>query len=69
MSKKIITTIDKKTGQMTVKTEGYNGAECLEGAAAQLEKELGMTADGGSCQLTTEYFQNKEDNQNQVGGA
>lgn len=68
MSKRITVTINKKDGGMKVETTGYSGAECLEGAAAQLEKELGMSQTG-ACELSPEYFQTKEENKNEVGGA
>lgn len=68
MSKRITVTINKKDGGMKVETSGYAGAECLQGAAAQLEKELGMTKEG-ACELTPEYFQTKEENKDQIGGA
>lgn len=66
--KRIITTINRQTGAMTVKTEGYVGPECQQGAAAELEKALGMNQEG-ACTLTDEYFANKEENKDQVGGA
>jgi hypothetical protein len=66
--KRITVTINRKSGALSVATSGYAGAECLEGAAAQLEKELGMKTEG-ACTLTPEYFANKEENKDQVGGA
>jgi hypothetical protein len=66
MSKKIIATINKKTGEITIKTDGYAGAECLE-ATAGLERGLGMNP--ATCELTPEYWQQKQDEQQQVGGA
>ena len=63
--KKIIATIDKKTGKLSVKTEGYSGDECLK-ATEQLEKGLGMTQ---GCELTPEYFQQKQEGHQEVGGA
>jgi len=66
--KTITVTINKNSGAISVATSGYNGAECLQGAAAQLEAGLGMKQEG-ACTLSPEYFANKEENKDQVGGA
>jgi len=63
--KKIIATIDKKTGKLTIQTQGYNGAECLA-ATEQLEKGLGMDR---ACSIPTSEMYNEQKNDQQVGGA
>lgn len=65
MSKKIIAVINKKTGALSITTEGYNGAECLE-ATKELEQGLGM--DQG-CSVPTQEAYKIETNQQQVGGS
>lgn len=54
MSKKIIAVINKKTGKLEIKTEGYSGGECLEATKA-LEHGLGM--DQACAVPTAEMFQ------------
>lgn len=44
MKKKIIGRINLKTGVLTLETEGYEGASCLE-ATRRLEEGLGMDVD------------------------
>jgi hypothetical protein len=65
MSKKIIAVINKKTGALSITTEGYNGAECLK-ATEELERGLGM--DQG-CSVPTQDMYNVEKNEQQVGGS
>lgn len=65
MSKKVIAKIDKATGKLSITTEGYSGGECLEATKA-LEAGLGMTQ---ACELTPEYFQEKQEQQQEIGGA
>lgn len=63
--KKIITTIDRKTGGMSVKTEGYSGGECLE-ATKQLESGLGMDQ---ACSIpTAEMHQEPVEKEKELGG-
>lgn len=66
MSKKIIATIDRKTGGLTIKTEGYAGAECLE-ATKQLEQGLGM--DQACAVPTEEMYKQPEDREKEIGGS
>ncbi len=61
--KKIIMSIDPKTGGVSVKTEGYQGEECLK-ATAGLESGLGMR---GQCELSPEYYE-KAEQRERVGG-
>jgi hypothetical protein len=63
--KRIIAIINKKTGELQIKTEGYNGAECLE-ATKGLEEGLGMNQ---ACAIPTAEMFNIEKNEQQVGGA
>jgi hypothetical protein len=65
MSKKIKAKINRNTGQLSITTEGYAGAECLK-ATEELEKGLGM--DQG-CAVPTQEMFNVEKNEQQVGGA
>lgn len=58
MSKKIIAKINKKTGGLEIKTEGYSGGECEE-ATRQLEQGLGMDQ---ACSVPTpEMYQQVEE--------
>lgn len=64
--KKITAKIDKATGKLTITTDGYSGEECYK-ATEQLEKSLGLDR---ACSVpTAEYFQEKQDTEQQVGGA
>jgi Protein of unknown function (DUF2997) len=65
MSKKIIAKINKKTGALTITTEGYAGADCLK-ATEELEKGLGMNQ---GCSVPTQEMYNVEKNEQQVGGS
>lgn len=66
MSKKIIAKIEKKTGKLTITTEGYSGPDCLEATKA-LEEGLGMDQ---ACSVPTEeMYKVKEGEQQQIGGA
>lgn len=54
MSKKIIGLINKKTGEVTVSTEGYDGPACKE-ATKWIEQKLGFGADAKE-ELTQEFY-------------
>lgn len=60
--KKIIASIDKATGRITIKTEGYAGADCLAATKA-LEDGLGLNTD--ACELSPEYYQQSQNEQEQ----
>lgn len=62
MQKKIIATINKKTGAITIRTEGYNGAECLN-ATKKLEDGLGLNTDGR--EYTPEFYDTTSEQQQQ----
>ena len=62
--KKIKCSIDPKTGEMKILTEGYSGEECLA-ATKPLEDGLGMNA---ACTLTEEFYKNAQQSDVQVGG-
>lgn len=63
--RKIICTIDKKTGVMTIRTEGYSGAECLA-ATKELRARLGITAEPV---LTPEFYAGQAEDQTTQAGA
>ena len=63
--KKITATINKKTGELQIKTDGFSGPECLE-ATKQLEEGLGMNQ---ACAVPTQEMYNVEQKEQQVGGA
>jgi len=63
--KQIIAKIDPKTGKLSIKTEGFQGTECLEATKA-LEQGLGM--DQGCSVPTSEMYVEKRNDQT-VGGA
>lgn len=63
--KRIIAKINKTTGAIEVKTEGYNGAECLE-ATKGLEQGLGLDQ---ACAVPTSEMYNEEKQDQTVGGA
>lgn len=67
MSKKIIYTINKKTGAHSVRTEGYHGPECLE-ATKPLEEGLGMNQ---ACAVPTPemYETPAEEQKETLGGS
>lgn len=67
MSKKITVTINKKTGGMQVKTEGYQGPACLE-ATKPLEEGLGMNQ---ACAVPTAemYEAPAEEQKETLGGS
>lgn len=52
MGKKIIARINRKTGKLTIQTEGYSGAECLE-ATRKIREGLGIDAEPDK---TPEFF-------------
>lgn len=64
--KKIISRIDPKTGVVSVKTEGFSGDECYKATEA-LEQKLGL--DRACATPTPELYQEKQENEQQVGGA
>lgn len=63
--KKILVKISRKTGAVSVETEGYEGASCLE-ATRKLEEGLGMK--DPERDLKPEFYTENSDNQ-QIGGA
>lgn len=63
--KKIIMTIDPKTGRFTIATEGYKGASCIE-ATKELERRLGVVEP--ERELTHEYHEQVIDQQQTIGG-
>lgn len=65
--KKIITTIDKKTGGMSIKAEGYQGPACIE-ATKPLQDGLGMDQ---ACAIPTHemYQAPAEEQKETLGGA
>lgn len=56
--------IEKKTGKITISTEGYQGAECLA-ATKKLEDGLGLN--DPDRELTDEYHQTTDEQQT-LGG-
>lgn len=64
--KKITAKIDPKTGKLSIETSGYSGEDCYK-ATEQLEKSLGM--DRACATPTGEYFQEKQEQQQELGGA
>lgn len=60
--------INHKTGELTVKTEGFEGAECLEHPAVKkMEEDLGLE---GTVEHTPEFYQEQQVNQQQnLGGS
>ena len=56
--------INKQTGKLTLYTEGYEGASCLE-ATKKLEEGLGLREP--DRELKPEYYQQNETGQ-QIGG-
>lgn len=66
MSKKITITINKKSGGMSVKTDGYSGPACLEATKA-LEEGLGMNQ---ACAVpTAEMYEAPEKEKEILGGS
>lgn len=61
MSKKIIAKINLKTGALTLSTEGYQGASCLE-ATRKLREGLGIEAEPDK---TPEFYQEEVQQQQQ----
>ena len=59
--KKIVFTINSKTGAVTVKPEGYKGDECFT-KTKKLEQGLVMS---GQCELTPENYETPETNKEQ----
>lgn len=66
MSKKIIYTINKKTGQHTVKAEGYQGPACID-ATKTLQEGLGM--DQACAVPTAEMYEAPEKEKEILGGS
>jgi valyl-tRNA synthetase len=57
--------INKKTGALTLQTEGFQGAECLE-ATKKIVEDLGLT---GEVEKTTEFYQEQPVEQQQNLGS
>jgi hypothetical protein len=57
--------INKKTGKVTIETEGYEGATCLD-ATKKLEEGLGLKEP--DRELKQEFYVEQSDTQ-QIGGA
>lgn len=57
--------IDKKTGKVTIETQGYEGASCLEATKA-LEEGLGLK--DPERELTADYYKVETDNNQSIGG-
>lgn len=53
---KIIARINKKTGAVTLKTEGFQGESCLE-ATKKLRADMGIEAEP---ERTSEFYTNEE---------
>ena len=63
MSRKILAKINRKTGEMTLKFEGYVGPECMQGIPEKLIKGLAM--EDAEVNLTSEYYAVEEQQQDQ----
>lgn len=63
--KKVIAKIDKKTGKLTIETQGYTGDECYK-ATEGLEKSLGLDR---ACSVPTAEAYVQEQTNQQVGGS
>jgi hypothetical protein len=63
--KRIIGKIDKRSGKITITTEGFEGATCLE-ATRKLEEGLGIKEPDRT--LTPDYYKESKQEQ-QIGGA
>lgn len=59
MNPKIKAKINRKTGAITIMTEGYQGASCLE-ATKKIREELGITAEP---EKTGDYYQEEQQQQ------
>lgn len=66
MSQKIVVKINPKTGEVTKETSGFQGDEC-QTKTQGLDASLGIT--GSACKLLPEYYETKEQNEQQIGGA
>lgn len=65
--KRIFCKVSKKTGAVTIQTDGYAGASCLE-ATAKLEKGLGI--EDSKRELTAEFHNTESvDETQKLGGA
>lgn len=62
--KKIIAKISKKTGAVSIETQGYQGADCLE-ATKKLEDGLGINPDGR--ELKGEFYEQSTTDNQQIG--
>lgn len=63
MNPKVIATINKKTGTITIKSEGIQGEGCLL-ATKKLREGLGITAEPDP---TPDFYQAEEQAQQQQG--
>lgn len=61
--KKILGRINKKTGQMTLSTEGFTGEACLE-ATRKLREGLGIEAEP---ERTADYYKEEVTQQQEQG--
>ena len=59
--KTITFTIDRKTGGLSIKTEGYQGAECLE-ATKKFREQAGMN----EPEPTQEMYQERQEDKQRV---
>jgi hypothetical protein len=66
MGQKVTVTINPKTGEVTKDTSGFQGAECQEKTQG-LDAALGIT--GSACVLKPEYYETKEQVDQQIGGS